>query len=103
MLENPLGLLNGDPENQVRAEDVPSGAACNCFCPTPGCVHALRPYIVDRHGSRTSATTRLLTAESLMKVPVHRLAKTILHREKRLEAHRISDVQVSQVLLRSER
>jgi hypothetical protein len=31
-LTNPLGLLNNDPTQPVRVEDVAHGLACNCYC-----------------------------------------------------------------------
>ncbi len=99
MLENPLGLLNGDPENQVRAEDVPSGLACNCFCPTPGCgarfeaVHCRPPR--QSHFRHYKAADCGVSYESA----VHRLAKTILHREKRLMLPYL-DVQVSRSIVK---
>lgn len=30
---NPFGLLNNDPTKIVRADEVLSGLACNCYCP----------------------------------------------------------------------
>ena len=31
-LTNPLGLLNNDPTQPVRVEDVANGLDCNCYC-----------------------------------------------------------------------
>lgn len=84
MLKNPWGLLNGDPENLVRVEDVPSGLECDCVCPTPGCgarfvaVHCTPPrQSYFRHYEAADCETSYESA-------VHRLAKQILHREKQI-------------------
>lgn len=84
MLKNPWGLLNGDPGRLVRVEDVPSGLACDCYCPTPGCgarfvaVHCSPPR--QSHFRHYSAEDCGASYESA----VHLLAKQILNREKRI-------------------
>lgn len=84
MLKNPWGLLHGDRERPVRVENVPSGLACNCNCPTPGCgarfvaVHCKPPR--QSHFRHYDAEDCGASYESA----VHLLAKSILEREKQI-------------------
>jgi len=99
VLKNPWGLLNDDPGSLVRVEDVPSGLACNCYCPTPGCgarfiaVHCTPPR--QSHFRHYEADDCEASYESA----VHLLAKQILQREKRIMLPYL-DVRISRSIAR---
>lgn len=74
-LLNPLGLLNNDPSQLVRVEDVPSGLACNCYCAKCGerfeAVHSTSRRWHFRHHESTNCDGSFESA-------VHLLAKEVL-------------------------
>jgi hypothetical protein len=81
MIKNPYGLLNG---KLVTVDQVPSGLACGCVCPNPGCGARLVARHCDAGRESNFAHHAADECQASYESALHILAKEILGQRKRL-------------------
>jgi Competence protein CoiA-like family len=89
----PFGIQNGVP---VGIENVPSGLACNCFCPSCGGILQARKGMKNTPHFSHDPSANKMECRNALETSIHAMAKHIINEERTISFPELS-ISVSDV------